>query len=70
MIKYTEKYEKLRTILIPLCLESHDRYYFNILRMITLLYHLYIEHEIYDISQIKNKNHLNDNLFIKYTIIK
>ena len=34
--------------------------------MITLLYHFYSEHEIYEMSYFLN--HLNDNLFIKNTM--
>ena len=36
VMKYTEKSGKFRTLFIPLCIESHDRYYFNILRMTTI----------------------------------
>ena len=60
-----KKYRQLVDFSVPLCLESHDIYYFNILRMITLLYNLYIEHEIYDISYHKRRNFLNANLFIE-----
>ena len=55
---------------IPLCLESHDRYYFNILRMITICYHFYAEHEIYAMAYNKKINHLYDHLFIKNTMSK
>ena len=40
-------------LFIPLCLESHDGYYFNIFRMITICYHLYVEHEIYAMAYLK-----------------
>ena len=39
---FGKQYRKLRGVFVILCLESHARYYFNILRIITLLYHLYI----------------------------
>ena len=52
---YGKKYRQLRDALVPFCIESHDIYYFNILRIITLLYHLYIEHEIYEWSYKKQK---------------
>ena len=42
-----KQYKQLMTLFIPLFLESHDRHYFNILSMITLFYHLCVEHEIY-----------------------
>ena len=53
---YRKQYKQLRKLLIPLCSESHDRYYFNILRVIVLLYHLYIDHEIYEMSYNKKQS--------------
>ena len=53
---FREQYIQLRKFFIPFSLGSHDRYYFNILRMITLLYHMYIEHEIYHTAYKKVKN--------------
>ena len=50
---FINKYEQLRKTFIPLCLESHDRYCFNILRIITLLYHFYIQYEIYHMAHKK-----------------
>ena len=67
---YIKRYKQLRRIFINLCLESHGRYYFNILKMITLLYNLHIEHEIYDMLYNKKINHFNDRLFIQNTISK
>ena len=67
---FKRKYKQMRKILIPLCIKSHDRYYFNILRIITIFYHLYIEHEIYNLAYNKNKGFLNDILFIKVTMGK
>ena len=61
---YRKQYTQLRNIFIPLYLDLHDRF-FNILRIITLLYHLYNKHEIYDMSLNKKRNCLYDNLFIK-----
>ena len=62
---YRRQYKQLRIIFIPLCLESHERHYLSILRIITLLYHFYIEHEIYDMSYNKKRNILNDHHFIE-----
>ena len=59
---HRNQYKQLRTLFITLCLESHDRYYLNILRLITLLYHLYVEHEIYAISY-KNKEVFSMNIY-------
>ena len=47
------QYIHLMKLFIPLCLESPDRYYFNILRVITLFYHMYLEYEIYNLTQRK-----------------
>ena len=61
-------YIQLGTLFIPLCLKSHERYYFNMLRMIKLLYHMYIEHEIYHIVYNKVQNCLNEYQFIEGTM--
>ena len=53
---HRKQYKQLRKLFIPLCLESHDRYYFNVLIMITLFYHFYVEHEIYAMAY---KNQIN-----------
>ena len=60
---HRKQYNQLNTLFIPLCLESYDRYYFNILRMITLFYHMYIKHEIYVKAYNKKRNRMNDHLF-------
>ena len=65
-----KQYKKLRRLLIPLFLDLHDRYYFNILRMITLFYHLYIEHKIYAMEYLKNISILHDTLFIQNKMSK
>ena len=44
---HRKQYTQLKKIFIPWCLESHNRYYFNISRMITLCYHFYVDNEIY-----------------------
>ena len=58
----------MRKKFILLCKISHDRYYFNILSIITLFYHFYIEYEIYKLAYSKNKGYLNDSLFILGTM--
>ena len=50
---FSGKYMHLMKLFIPLCLKSPDRYYFNILRIITLFYHMYLEYEIYNLTQKK-----------------
>ena len=67
---HRKHYKQLRTLFVPLCLESHDKYYFNILRMVNLFYHLYVEHEIYDTAYNKRINRMNDHLFIQNTTSK
>ena len=67
---FRKQYIQLRTHFIPLCIESHVIYYFNTLRMITILYHLYTEHEIYHMAYNNVINLLNDHLFIEGTMIQ
>ena len=67
---FKRQYKQMKNSFIPLCIESHDRYYFNILRIITIFYHLYIEYEIYNLAYNKNKGFLNDIRFIKVTMGK
>ena len=62
---HRKKYKQLMTLFITFYLESHDRYYFNILRMIILFYHLYVDHEIYSMSYKKESIIINDSLLIK-----
>ena len=38
--------------------------------MVTILYHLYIGHDIYDMSYHKIRNRLNENIFIENTMSK
>ena len=61
---FGKQYIQSRGVFILLCLDSHDIYYLNTLSIITLLYHLYIEHELYERSYLKNRNHINENLSI------
>ena len=60
---------QLRPLFITLCLKSPGRYYFNLLKIITLFYLLYIEYEIYNLAYNK-KNILNDSIFIIVTMVK
>ena len=55
---------------IPLCFKSHDRCFFIKLRMITLLYHLYIENKIYHMEYNKIRYCLNENIFVEGTMSK
>ena len=67
---HRKQYKQLTKIFIHLFLESHNRYYFNILRMITLFCHLYIEHEIYSMAYLKYISTLHDTLFMQNKISK
>ena len=41
----------MKNILIPLCKNTSDRYhFFNILRIIAIVYHIYIESELYNLA--------------------
>ena len=44
-------------------------YYFNLLSIITLFYHMYIEYEIHDLAY-NTKNVLHENLFLNETMCK
>ena len=61
---FGRQYKQLRTLLIPLCLKSHDKYSFNLLMIIALFYHLYTEYEIYTLEYNKRKGILNGSLQI------
>ena len=37
-------------MLIPLCKNNNERYHFNILRIINIIYHIYIESEFYQLA--------------------
>ena len=52
----------MRRIFIPLCLKAPVRYSFNILMIIALLYHRYIEYEIYNLAY-NTKKILYESLF-------
>ena len=67
---FRKQYIQLRTLFVNFFLESHGRYYFNILRMITILYNLYIDYEIYHMAYNKKINRLNENLFLEETMSK
>ena len=64
-----KQFKQLSKLLIPLCLESHDGCYFNILWMITLCSRLYLQHEIYAMEYNKEINYMYDHLFIKIQLV-
>ena len=43
--KLQRQHELMKKLLIPICKHSSGRYYFNILRIIAIIYHIYIESE-------------------------
>ena len=59
---HIKQYKKLETLFVLLCLQSYDIYFFNILRIINLFYHMYVEHEIYVMSYKKEGTILHDYL--------
>ena len=67
---FKRKYKQMRKQFIPLCKKSPNRYYFNVLSIITLFYHLYIEYEIYYLEYNKSKVFINDILFMQGTMGK
>ena len=62
---FIEQYMHLRTILIPLCINSPEGFCFKSIKFITLLYHLYIEYEIYNLEYNKTKNYLYKSIYRK-----
>ena len=53
--KFQKQHKQTRKILILLCKNSTDRYHLNILRIITIIYHIYIECESYNLAYKKPK---------------
>ena len=46
---FQSHHQQMTKILISLCKQSTDIYNFNILRIITIIYHIYIECELYNL---------------------
>ena len=67
---FRKQYIHLRTLFINLCLKSHNRYCFNILIIIALLYQFHIDYEIYHMTYNKIRNHLTEDIYIEGTISK
>ena len=55
-----KQYMQSGKFFITLFLRSPDRYYFNVLIIIKLLYHMYIENEIYHMAYKKVQYCLNE----------
>ena len=60
----------MRKILIPLCKNSTDRYHLNILRIISIVYHLYSECEWYKFAFINKPGWLYEQEFWDSTMGK
>ena len=67
---HIKQYKQLRTLFTLLCLKSHNIYYFNILRMIKLFYHLYVKHEMYSMPYKEKIQFHDDFLYIQNGIHK
>ena len=46
----------MKKIFIPLCKNTSERYYFNIMIFITIIYHIYIEIESYQLAYRRSQN--------------
>ena len=66
---HRKQYKQLMTLFITLCLESHDRYYFNVLRMITIFIICTLSMK-YMPWHIKKRTILHDSLFMQNTMSK
>ena len=54
-----QRQHKLMTkLLIPLCKHSSDRYHFNILRIVAIIYQIHIESESYNLAYGENNGWL------------
>ena len=62
------QYIQMRFFIIPLCKKSTDRYHLNILRIIPLIYHMFIEYELYNLTYNKNTGFLYKYRFINSTM--
>ena len=51
---FARQHKQTRKILITSCKYSNDRYHLIKLRLITIIYHIYIECEWYNLAYIKN----------------
>ena len=51
---FKRQYKQMRKKIIPLCKNSPNRYDLNLLRIITLIYHMYIEYELCNLAYNKN----------------
>ena len=67
---FRKQYIQMRTLFTPLCLESHYRYCFKMLSVITLLYQLYIDNEVHHKEYTKKRNCLTDNVPIEVIMNK
>ena len=54
---YQRHHKQTRNILIPLCKNYTEIYHFNILRIITIIDHIYIECELYNMAYTKKKDY-------------
>ena len=53
---YFKRKMKMKKMLVPLCKNIRDRYHSNILRTIAIIYHIYIESELYNLAYEKNQS--------------
>ena len=64
---FERKYKQMREIFIPLCKKSAERYQLNILRIITLIYHMYLEYKLYNLAYNNTPGFLYEHQFINET---
>ena len=62
---FERQYKQMIIFFVLFCKKSPSRYYLNLLRTIELFYHLYIQHEIYNLEYNKNTGFINDSIFIQ-----
>ena len=47
----------MKTMLVTLCKNTSERYHFNILIFINILYHIYVESELYQLAYGRGQNY-------------
>ena len=60
----------MRNVFIPFCKILTNRYHLNLLMIVTLIYHIYIEYELYNLEYHENMGFLYDHQFIHGTMGK
>ena len=61
---FERHYKQMRKIFILLCKNLTDKYHLNISRIITLIYHIFIEYESYNLAYNKTLGPFYEHQFV------